>query len=166
MTRIGRVRLPESSTSRSVHGHGNTPTQGNRRMSSFDPATVRQVVAEFTPRRPQRFQDLAPAREVIGSKQGPSPELCGGDASRPQRVKSAGHCMAESDSSRILRIGSTLTRRSSSSFPPPPRPSLLGFHHAHLSLREQNNMADGFRVLETPTLTTLPVELLPECYES
>jgi hypothetical protein len=34
-------------------------------MSSFDPATVRQAVAEFTPRRPQRFQELAPAREVI-----------------------------------------------------------------------------------------------------
>ncbi len=34
-------------------------------MSSFDPATVRQAVAEFTPRRPQRFQELAPAKEVI-----------------------------------------------------------------------------------------------------
>ena len=27
-------------------------------MSSFDPATVRQAVAEFTPLRPQKFQDL------------------------------------------------------------------------------------------------------------
>jgi hypothetical protein len=34
-------------------------------MSSFDPASVRQAVAEFTPRRPQRFQELAPAKEVI-----------------------------------------------------------------------------------------------------
>jgi hypothetical protein len=34
-------------------------------MSTFDPATVRQAVAEFTPRRPQRFQELSPAREVI-----------------------------------------------------------------------------------------------------
>jgi hypothetical protein len=34
-------------------------------MSSFDPATVRQAVAEFTPRRPQKFQDLIPAKEVI-----------------------------------------------------------------------------------------------------
>jgi hypothetical protein len=34
-------------------------------MSSFDPATVRQAVAEFTPLRPQKFQDLLPAREVI-----------------------------------------------------------------------------------------------------
>lgn len=34
-------------------------------MSSFDPATVRQAVAEFTPRRPQKFQELSPAREVI-----------------------------------------------------------------------------------------------------
>jgi len=29
-------------------------------MSSFDPATVRQGVAEFTPLRPQKFQDLIP----------------------------------------------------------------------------------------------------------
>jgi hypothetical protein len=34
-------------------------------MSSFDPASVRQAVAEFTPLRPQRFQDLSPAKEVI-----------------------------------------------------------------------------------------------------
>lgn len=34
-------------------------------MSSFDPASVRQAVAEFTPRRPQRFQELVPAKEVI-----------------------------------------------------------------------------------------------------
>ena len=34
-------------------------------MASFDPATVRQAVAEFTPRRPEKFQDLIPAREVI-----------------------------------------------------------------------------------------------------
>jgi hypothetical protein len=31
-------------------------------MTSFDPATVRQAVAEFTPLRPQKFQDLLPAR--------------------------------------------------------------------------------------------------------
>ncbi|MCL4217581.1 MAG: hypothetical protein KJ052_11350 [Candidatus Hydrogenedentes bacterium] len=34
-------------------------------MASFDPATVRQAVAEFTPRRPEKFQDLNPAKEVI-----------------------------------------------------------------------------------------------------
>src|SRR5688572_6992754 len=34
-------------------------------MSSFDPASVHKAVAEFTPRRPQKFQDLAPAKEVI-----------------------------------------------------------------------------------------------------
>lgn len=34
-------------------------------MNSFDPATVRQAVAEFTPRRQQKFQDLLPAKEVI-----------------------------------------------------------------------------------------------------
>lgn len=34
-------------------------------MATFDPATVRQAVAEFTPQRPQKFQDLMPAKEVI-----------------------------------------------------------------------------------------------------
>ena len=35
------------------------------RMTSFDPASVRQAVAEFTPRRPEKFEDLMPARDVI-----------------------------------------------------------------------------------------------------
>jgi len=34
-------------------------------MTSFDPATVRQAVEEFTPLRPQKFQDLLPAKDVI-----------------------------------------------------------------------------------------------------
>ena len=34
-------------------------------MSLFDPASVRQAVADFTPRRPQKFQDLSSAKEVI-----------------------------------------------------------------------------------------------------
>jgi len=34
-------------------------------MASFDPASVRQAVAEFAPRRPENFQDLIPAKEVI-----------------------------------------------------------------------------------------------------
>src|SRR5688572_4418914 len=34
-------------------------------MPSFDPTTVRKAVDEFTPLRPQRFQDLLPAKEVI-----------------------------------------------------------------------------------------------------
>jgi len=34
-------------------------------MNTFDPAEVRKAVSEFTPRRPQKFQDLIPAREVI-----------------------------------------------------------------------------------------------------
>jgi hypothetical protein len=34
-------------------------------MSSFDPTAVRRAVAEFTPDRPQKFQDLFPAKEVI-----------------------------------------------------------------------------------------------------
>ena len=34
-------------------------------MSSFDPSSVRPAVAEFTPRRPQRFQELYAAKDVI-----------------------------------------------------------------------------------------------------
>ncbi|MBI3849721.1 MAG: hypothetical protein HY298_05440 [Verrucomicrobia bacterium] len=34
-------------------------------MSTFDPTTFRKAVEEFTPRRPQKFQDLLPARDVI-----------------------------------------------------------------------------------------------------
>lgn len=34
-------------------------------MSSFDPASVRKAVDEFTPLRPQKFQDLLPAKGVI-----------------------------------------------------------------------------------------------------
>jgi len=34
-------------------------------MSSFDPAAVRKAIEEFTPRRPQKFQDLLPAKDVI-----------------------------------------------------------------------------------------------------
>lgn len=34
-------------------------------MTTFDPASVRKAVAEFTPRRPQKFQDLIPAKDVI-----------------------------------------------------------------------------------------------------
>jgi len=55
----------DTNTFRSVHAFGNTTIPEHPRMSSFDPATVRQAVAEFTPRRPQKFQELSPAREVI-----------------------------------------------------------------------------------------------------
>ena len=34
-------------------------------MSSFDPTAVRKAVEEFTPIRPQKFQDLFPAKDVI-----------------------------------------------------------------------------------------------------
>jgi hypothetical protein len=34
-------------------------------MTSFDPSTVRKAVEEFTPRRPQKFQDLLPAKDFI-----------------------------------------------------------------------------------------------------
>jgi hypothetical protein len=60
--------------------------------------------------------------------------------SRPQRDKTEGNYMSAAENSRILRVGSnTLARRfrSSMSFPPPPKPAPLGFHRAHLSLRDQ-----------------------------
>lgn len=34
-------------------------------MSSFDSTSVRKAVEEFTPRRPPKFQDLLPAKDVI-----------------------------------------------------------------------------------------------------
>jgi hypothetical protein len=34
-------------------------------MTTFDPAEVRKAVAEFIPRRPQKFHDIIPAKEVI-----------------------------------------------------------------------------------------------------
>jgi hypothetical protein len=34
-------------------------------MSTFDPNAVRKAVEEFTPRRPQKFEDLIPAKGVI-----------------------------------------------------------------------------------------------------
>src|SRR3990172_12742360 len=34
-------------------------------MSSFDSHSGRKLVAEFAPRRPQKFQDLLPAKDVI-----------------------------------------------------------------------------------------------------
>jgi hypothetical protein len=54
-----------ATTHRSDRSRGNTTIPEHPRMSSFDPTTVRQAVAEFTPRRPQKFQELSPARDVI-----------------------------------------------------------------------------------------------------
>ena len=34
-------------------------------MATFDPNEIRKAVDEFTPRRPQKFQDLLPAKDVI-----------------------------------------------------------------------------------------------------
>src|SRR5438093_13560535 len=34
-------------------------------MSAFDPSAVRQAVEDFTPRRPQKFHDLFPAKDFI-----------------------------------------------------------------------------------------------------
>lgn len=64
-TRHLRDISADTNTYRFGHGLGNPTIPEHPRMSSFDPATVRQAVAEFTPRRPQKFQELSPAREVI-----------------------------------------------------------------------------------------------------
>ncbi len=53
---------PCPSCRRSVSRFASNPFQP---MTSFDPATVRQAVADFTPLRPQKFQDLLPAKDVI-----------------------------------------------------------------------------------------------------
>ena len=64
----GRQRIvraaaaPCPSCRQSVSWFASKPSQP---MTSFDPATVRQAVAEFTPLRPQKFQDLLPAKDVI-----------------------------------------------------------------------------------------------------
>ncbi|HEV2455331.1 MAG TPA: hypothetical protein VGY98_13790 [Verrucomicrobiae bacterium] len=34
-------------------------------MSAFDPSKIRKAIEEFTPRRPQRFQELFAAKDVI-----------------------------------------------------------------------------------------------------
>ena len=34
-------------------------------MSTFDPSKIRKEIEEFTPRRPQRFQELMAAKDVI-----------------------------------------------------------------------------------------------------
>jgi hypothetical protein len=36
-----------------------------QRLSSFDPSSVRPAAAEFTPRRPQHFQELYAAKDVM-----------------------------------------------------------------------------------------------------
>ena len=48
----------------SIQFPGSRPNHSSP-MSSFDPAKVRKAVAEFTPLRPQKFQDLIPAKDVI-----------------------------------------------------------------------------------------------------
>jgi hypothetical protein len=58
---------------------------------------------------------------------------------RPQRDETEGNYMAAAETSRMLRV--RLNKQLASSvpvltFPPPPKPSPLGFHRAHLSLRD------------------------------
>ena len=56
-----------------------------------------------------------------------------------QRDKTEGNYMATAETSRMLRVRSIKPLASSVpvlTFPPPPKPSPLGFHRAHLSLRK------------------------------
>lgn len=59
------VRVNASACPSRRRAHSPFTSTSFPRMASFDPATVRQAVAEFTPRRPEKFQDLIPAKEVI-----------------------------------------------------------------------------------------------------
>lgn len=65
LDRQRNVRVISSSCPSRRQFNSRFESESFRPMSSFDPATVRQAVAEFTPRRPQKFQDLFPAKEVI-----------------------------------------------------------------------------------------------------
>src|SRR6266850_1526047 len=60
MVRAGAFLFPRSRQRASKFISESFPS-----MSSFDPATVRKAVDEFTPRRPEKFQDLLPAKDVI-----------------------------------------------------------------------------------------------------
>ena len=59
------VRVAASSQPFHRHCVSQFQSESIRRMSTFDPATVRKAIAEFRPRRPQQFQDLFPAKQVI-----------------------------------------------------------------------------------------------------
>ncbi len=69
--------------------------------------------------------------------------------------------MAGAESSRILQVGSTHARRfrSSLSFPPPPRPSLLGFHAHHLFAARQNRNLNWIKIMNSASL--VPIEFPP-----
>ena len=91
-----------------------------RPMNTFDPAEVRKAVAEFTPRRPQKFQDLVPAKEVIvelrqkGGSYRSIAELLTNTVCRPARrpspcsvtrflAKTSGHANGQRGNARQLR---------------------------------------------------------------
>ena len=42
-------------------------------MSSFSPSAIQQAVVDFTPKRPVRFHDLMPAKDVIAEYTGKAP---------------------------------------------------------------------------------------------
>lgn len=60
-----RAPIAELSFPCPVPVHATTSIKPNPLLSLFDPASVRQAVATFTPRRPQKLQELSSAKEVI-----------------------------------------------------------------------------------------------------
>ena len=65
---VNRQRVIRVAALPCPHGHqriSQFSSKSFRPMNTFDPVEVRKAVAEFTPCRPQKFQDLVPAKEVI-----------------------------------------------------------------------------------------------------
>jgi hypothetical protein len=61
----------------------------------------------------------------------PRPAVCIFEAENPQRADTEGNYMAAAETSTILRFVASVPRLT---FPPPPKPSPLGFHRVKLSL--------------------------------
>jgi hypothetical protein len=60
---------------------------------------------------------------------------------RSQRADTEGNYMAAAEMSTILRFVASVPRLT---FPPPPKPSPLGFHRAYLSLLDNENYLQSF----------------------
>ena len=65
---VDRQRIIRVAATARPHGGRSVPHLSSKPLSlmnTFDPAEIRKAVAEFTPLRPQKFQDLIPAKDVI-----------------------------------------------------------------------------------------------------
>ena len=65
MAKTRRIQSMASFCPQSIHVCPSKPNSEKQTMSTFDPSSLRKAVAEFSPRRPQKFRDISPAREVI-----------------------------------------------------------------------------------------------------